>query len=186
MGYTDNDANIASLFKKGDHENPENYRPISLLNVTYKLMAYIIHNRICYNLDPHLGNLQSGFRKGRSTVDPIYCVRRLQDIVEQGNDRLIMILLDWEKTFDKIDQQKMFQALERLNIPKPIIDMIKAMYDNPRFRVQQTDQASQWKVQRTGIRQGCPLSPFLFILTMHVMFTDIKKRLKDPWGKKRS
>ena len=88
-----------------------------------------------------------------------------------------MILLDWEKAFDKIDQTNMFQALERLNIPVPIINMIKAMYEDPQFRVLQTDQASEWKQQRTGIRQGCPLSRFLFILTMHVMFEDVKDRL---------
>ena len=78
----ENAANIASLhYKKGDHENPENYRPISLLNITYKLMAHIIHERISCKIDLLLGNNQSGFRKGRSTIDPIYCVRSLQDIV---------------------------------------------------------------------------------------------------------
>ena len=181
IGEYENAANIASLYKKGDHENPENYRPISLLNVTYKLMAYIVHQRISEKLDPLLGDLQSGFRPGRSTVDPLYCVRRLQDVVEKGKDRLILIFLDWEKSFDEIDQEKMFEALKRLNIPDDMIQMIRAMYWEPYFRVQQTDQASEWKEQRTGIRQGCPLSPFLFILTMHVVFQDIKQNLRDPY-----
>jgi len=94
LSQYENSANIACLYKKGDHENPENYRPISLLNVTYKLMAYIIQERISEKLDDFLGNLQSGFRKGRSTIDPIFCVRRIQDIAEHGHDRLIMIMLD--------------------------------------------------------------------------------------------
>jgi len=95
-----------------------------------------------------------------------------------------MIMLDWEKAFDKVNQEKMFQALERLNIPSEIITMIKALYTEPYFRVQQTDQASEWKLQNTGIRQGCPLSPYLFILTMHVLFHDVKQKLNDPWNKR--
>ena len=78
----------------------------------------------------------------------------------------------------------MFQALERLNIPKEIIDGIKSKYENPQFRVLHKDNNSDWKSQRTGIRQGCPLSPYLFILTMHVMFHDVKTRFGDPQNKK--
>jgi hypothetical protein len=104
-------------------------------------------------------------------------VRRLQDVVEKCNGRRILVLLDWEKAFDKIDQEKMFEALDRLNILAEIVAMKGAMHNEPYFRVQQTDQASDWKRQHTGIRQGCPLSPFLFTLTMHVMFHDIENRL---------
>jgi len=136
-----------------------------------------VHARICKSIEKELGHQQSGFRKSRSTVDPIFCVRRIQDVVERCGDRLILVLLDWGKAFDKIDHEKMIEALNRLNIPQEIITMIRAMYKDPYFRVQQTDQASEWKTQDTGIRQGCPLSPFLFILTMHVMFHDIKDRL---------
>ena len=47
-------AHIASLYKKGDHENPENYRPISLLNVSYKIYAYILKSRLAMALEEHL------------------------------------------------------------------------------------------------------------------------------------
>ena len=86
-------------------------------------MAYIIHNRISSKIDKLLGDSQSGFRQKRSTIDPIFCVRRLQDLAESGSDRMVMIFLDWEKTFDKVDQEKMFQALERMGIHHDIIVM---------------------------------------------------------------
>ena len=91
-------AFIASLYKKGDHENPENYRPISLLNTTYKIFAFVLKVRLASALEKHLHQTQFGFRKGRSTVDPLFCLRRrITDVVEQGNDQLVLIFLDWEK-----------------------------------------------------------------------------------------
>ena len=64
-----------------------------------------------------------------------------------------------------------------------MIAVIMALYRNPRFRVKHGDETSEFKPQRYGIRQGCPLSPYLFILVMHVMFADIKDRKKDTIAK---
>ena len=63
-------ATIASLYKTGEYDNPENYRPITLLNAVYKIYAYIIKNRITETLDEHTGETQFGFRKGKSTAEP--------------------------------------------------------------------------------------------------------------------
>ena len=178
-------AFIASLYKKGDHENPENYRPISLLNTTYKIFAFVLKVRLASALEKHLHQTQFGFRKGRSTVDPLFCLRRITDVVEQANDQLVLIFLDWEKAFDKINHQKMFQSLRRLNIPEDLLAAISFLYRHPQFQVTHCERNSGWLPQRTGIRQGCPLSPYLFILTMHVMFEDVKKKSNDPRHRKK-
>ena len=86
-------AYIASLYKKGNHDNPENYRPISLLNTAYKLHAYMITVRLAAAIDLHLGDTQFGFRRGKSTAEALFCVRRLTDVVEQGHERLFLIFL---------------------------------------------------------------------------------------------
>ena len=74
----------------------------------------------------------------------------------------------------------MFLSLSRLQIPPNILDKIKSLYSIPTFQVLQSDHSSDWQKQRTGIRQGCPLSPYLFILAMHVMFHDVKNQYHDP------
>ena len=84
------------------------------------------------------------------------------------------------KIFDKINHKKIFLSFERLNIPSDLLDAIKAIYNNPTFQVTHKDKSSTWLPQRTGIRQGCPLSPYLFILTMHALFHDVQKRYNDP------
>ena len=74
----------------------------------------------------------------------------------------------------------MFLSLERLNIPSDLLNPVKAIYNSPTFQVTHEDKFSRWLPQRTGIRQGCPLSPYLFILTTQAMFHDVQKRYNDP------
>ena len=107
------------------------------------------------------------------TADAIHCVRRIVDKGESTNTKTLMVLIDWEKAFDKVDQQGLFIALERVNMSQKIVNLIKAMYANPQFKVSVEDNTSGWYLLETGIRQGCPLSPYLFVILMSVMFHDI-------------
>lgn len=135
---------MACIYKKGTHNNPENYRPISLLKTTYKIFAGILHSRIASVLDKDIGDTQYGFRQKRSIAEPLYCIRRFTDFAEQGNNPLYLIFLDWKKAFYKIDHTKMFISLRRLGIPESIFNNIKALYKNPTFKVVQGIHKSQW------------------------------------------
>ena len=110
------EANVASIFKKGDIQNLANYRPISLLNTLYKIYVSIIHDRIANNIDEHITNTQYGFRKKRSTAHALYLARRIQYLGEQSGENVVLVFFGWEKAFDKIDQSRMMEALRRLNI----------------------------------------------------------------------
>ena len=170
-------ARVVPIYKKGDTSKYENYRPISLLNAIYKIYAGIIQKRLANTLDKYLSNTQYGFRKDKSTGDAIQLVRRVAEFGIGTHNKLHMVLLDWEKAFDKVDRNKMFEALERMSINKKIINVIKSLYKETQFKVEIEGDSSNWLKQETGIRQGCPLSPYLFIIVMTVMFEDIKE---DP------
>ena len=92
----------------------------------------------------------------------------------QGNT--VMVLLDWEKAFDKISHDKLIEACRRLNILEKMVNNIAAIYKSPKFIVRDKENESGVKQQFSGIRQGCPLSPYLFLLVMTVMFADIKRK----------
>ena len=85
--------------------------------------------------------------------------------------------MDWEKAFDRIAHNALFLSLERLNIPTKLINMIRALYRNPTFKVNIDGHFSNSYKQHTGIRQGCPLSPYLFVIFMTVLFHDVEKEV---------
>ena len=105
---------------------------------------------------------QYGFRRARSTAQAIFLARRLMDMSERQGTNLAMILLDWEKAFDKIDHDRLLEALGRLNVPDKLLKCIDSIYKEPRFKVVSGGNESSYKHQATGRRQGCPLSPFFF------------------------
>eukprot|EP00974_Lingulodinium_polyedra_P034341 3302912-Lingulodinium_polyedra.AAC.1 len=84
----------------------------------------------------------------------------MQERAEMNTDSLAMAFLDWEKAFDKINQQKMLNALKRLGINEKLITAIADLYSDPTFKVRGERGTSNKYPQRTGIRQGCPLSPY--------------------------
>eukprot|EP00972_Heterocapsa_arctica_P115565 16448435-Heterocapsa_arctica.AAC.1 len=79
-----NQADLAVIFNKGFTDLPINYRPIALLNLSYKLLASIIQQRIALGLDSRIDDFQFGFRKKRSTLQPLFMYHRIQEIHEES------------------------------------------------------------------------------------------------------
>lgn len=125
-------------------------------------------------------NIQYGFRTRRSTSHAIFIARPLQSFAEIIGKNLALVMLDWEKAFDKIDHGRLLESLARLEVPPRLFKIIKHIYTSPKFRVSCDEGKSDFFFQQSGIRQGCPPSEYLFILVMSVMFADIKSRLKTP------
>ena len=173
-------ANIASIYKKGDPSKLENYRPIALLQTFYKLLAGMIKNRLSVSLEPWIQKTQYGFRPQKSTSQALFLARRLLDIAERQGTNMTLVLLDWEKAFDKINQAKLLEVLTRLSVPDTLVRTIHHIYLGAKFRVVRGENHSSYKTQDSGIRQGCPLSPYLFSIVMSAVFQDIKAKLNTP------
>ena len=172
-----NQADLAVIYKKEPADKPENYRPIALLNIGYKLMASMIQKRLSEAMDDRIDPAQFGSRKGRSTAQPIHMYRRIQEIHEEAGLELITILLDRDKAFDKIHQGKLVNTLRRIGIPDKVVRVIEAIYRSPKFSVKEMGKRSSERRQKSGIRQACPLSPYLFVIVMTVIMKDIDNQL---------
>ena len=121
-------ARVVLIYKKGDTSKYENYRPISLLNSMYKIFAAIVQKRLAKTLDKHLQKTQFGFRKDKSTADAIHLIRRMTEQGQQTRNKIHMVLLDWEKAFDKVDRGGMFKALERMKVDNKLVNVIRNIY----------------------------------------------------------
>ena len=111
-------ALVASIHKKGSVEDCDNYRPISLVCVTYKLFATVLLKRLkAAGAERRLTATQFGFRSGRGTQDAIFAVRRRIDQALAGRDgRVGIVALDWKKAFDSINVNAMITALGRFGL----------------------------------------------------------------------
>ena len=174
------EALVVSIYKgKGDDTDPASYRPISLLNNVYKIFAAMLQKRISQQTEPFLRSTQYGFRANRGTRHPLFVLRRAMEWSTMCNKRLNLLFLDWKQAFDSIDHSAMLTALERFGIPSNVLRVISSLYDFPSFTVRgMHGMEAQGEVQ-AGIRQGCPLSPYLFIIVLTVIFHDVDQAMLE-------
>ena len=125
------------------------------------MYARILHRRLSSAIEPYLHPTQYGFRQARGTSQAIHLVRRILEAGEGSTNKLILILLDWEKAFDKLAPASIPHTLRRFGVPDQLVAAIESIYLDPEFQVEIDGTASTWHRQQTGIRQGCPLSPVL-------------------------
>ena len=170
---------VTLIFKKGDPGNCENYRPICLLAAAYKIFAMVLLKRLLEaGADDRLWPSQYGFRKRRGTEDALHCVRRAVELAwSQRGGHLHVMALDWAKAFDSINPGSLLDALRRFGIPEPFVAMVEAIYTERSFQVRECGFLSEPHKQLSGICQGCPLSPFLFVIVMSVLMHNARALL---------
>ena len=95
------------------------------------------------------------------------------DRAERAGEPLGIVLLDWEKAFDKVSRSSLIHSLRRFGVPEQLVSLVASLYAHTNFTVGFRGGRSEEHAQLTGIRQGCPLSPYLFIIVMTAMWSDI-------------
>ena len=90
--------------------------------------------------------------------------------------------LDWAKAFDSIAPDALITALRRFGLPDPFCEIVSQIYSCRSFFVEECGVESQRRTQYSGISQGCPLSPYLFVILMSVVLGDAQQLLRDVYG----
>ena len=174
------EALVVAIFKKGDTSQCENYRPISLLQIGYKLFAVILLQRLkSGGAEDRIWRTQFGFKSRCGTRDALFLARRLIERAWDLKDGMLVFLaLDWAKAFDSISPDALLEALRRFGVPACMLKVISSIYSSRRFQVRDAGCTSKPHPRRFGICQGCPLSPFLFVMVMTVLMHDAKRELR--------
>ena len=159
-------SGIVPIPKKGNLTITDNYRGISLTQVAAKTYNRLLLNRLRPVLDKVLRPNQNGFRQSRSTSAHILALRRIVEEVLNHKKEAVLVFIDFRKAFDSIDRNKMFKILEAYGVPSLIVDAIKIMYINTSAVVLTPEGETDPFPIDTGVLQGDPLAPFLFIVCL--------------------
>ena len=162
-------AALCLLYKdKGSIKDPNSYRGISLLSSAEKIISLIILERIKPHLDLLMNKRQSGFSTGKSCRNAVFILLREIEKCIQDNKPLIFNFVDFRKAFDSLDWETMWKVMEAQGMPVQIINVIKELYNNATVSVRLNPEGKLAPSfnQKVGIRQGCSLSPAIFILIL--------------------
>ena len=162
---------IITLPKKGDLKLCENYRTISLIPHTSKVLLEIIRSRLKPFIEVQMDETQAGFRPGRSTIEQIFVWKQLAErYLEMQDGEMVNIFIDFKKAFDRVWHLGLMRILEHYNIPRKLLELVRSLYNQATSAVRCGMDISGWFKQSVGVRQGCILSPDLFNLFLeHVL-----------------
>nr|VZI51238.1 unnamed protein product [Spirometra erinaceieuropaei] len=153
---------LVPILKKGDKTRCENYRGISLIDVAAKIFAIVLLRRFQAVRDSRTRPNQAGFRAGRGCADQIFTLRRILEFRHSYQQPTAVCFVDFAAAFDSVHRESLWRIMALDGVPAKIIAMIKAYYRSTTARVLVRNNLSQPFGIRSGVRQGCILSPILF------------------------
>ena len=158
---------ISVLYKKKERDDPRNYRPITLLNCDYKIMMRILTARMNKAVVQFISKDQNGFVPGAFIAENLMRLKLIQDYIEDEDQEALFIFLDMEKAFDRCSWEFLTAGLEKIGFDDTFINYVKLAYshDHPPTRMMYVNGYLGPKFHLgSGVAQGCPLSPLLFLI----------------------
>lgn len=160
---------ITTIFKgKGDPLDIDNRRPITLLNIDYKILSKILNSRLLKILDKLINPRQAGFCPNRSIFSNIVLLSMVIDKVHSLNEGSAL-MIDFFKAFDSISHNAIRRTLQHIGLPNNLIALIMSMYAGSSSQVSVNGRLSKSFPVERGTKQGDPLSPTIFVLVIECL-----------------
>ena len=169
---------LSLIYKKGDKKELKNYRPLSLSNTDYKIIATVMSERLHRVIDKLVSYDQSGYIRGRNITTSVRQILDIYEHCEHTNSPGAILCIDFEKAFDSMEHEFLYKVLKKYNFGKKFISWIKLLYTEPRFKIKNNGWLSQDCIMNRGVRQGCSMSALLFILAVEILSKSIKQTKK--------
>ncbi|KAK3531242.1 hypothetical protein QTP70_015215, partial [Hemibagrus guttatus] len=139
---------------------------ITLLSLPGKVYSRVLERRVRPLVKPRIQEEQCGFRPSRGTLDQLYTLHRVLEGSWEFAQPVHMCFVDLEKAFDRVPRGILWEVLWEYGVHGPLLRAVRSLYNRSRSLVRIASCKSDLFPVHVGLRQGCPLSPALFIVFM--------------------
>jgi hypothetical protein len=153
---------VVPIRKKGDKTDCSNYRGISLLSTSYKILSNILLSRLIPYADEIIGDHQCGFRRNRSTTVQIFYILQILEKKWEYIGTVHQLFIDFKKAYDSVRREALYNILIEFGIPRKLVGIIKMYLNEIYSRVCIGKSLSDNFSIENGLKQGDALSPLLF------------------------
>ena len=172
-------GDISVMYKKKERDDPRNYRPITLLNGDYNIYTRILARRMLTVVHEFVSECQKGFVPDTFIAEVSMLVNLIKAYVnEEGTDRKgLMVFLDMEKAFDRVSYKFLMDGMKAVGFGPKFTKYVQMLYNEqkaPKRRIYANGYYSGWFDIKSGVAQGCPLSPLLFLIVGEALRTSLK------------
>jgi hypothetical protein len=174
-----NSTFLALIPKENKSVSFDDFRPISLCNLCYKVISKVIANRIKSVLSSCLSVEQLGFLQGRKIQDAIGVAHESLHNIKKKKIKSLVMKLDLKKAYDNIDWDYLRLTLITVGFGVQLTNWIMCCVTTTNFTVLINGEATEYFKSGRGLRQGCPLSPYLFILIMEGLSLMLKRSISE-------
>jgi hypothetical protein len=174
-------ALLSMIHKGGDTADWGNYRPIAVVQVISKMYAMVLSNRLNGWAESQGDTIrkpsQAGFRPVYNTTFNTFTLNHFINKSKANKRPLYCCFVDLEKAYDSTPRDKLWQRLHHLGVRGRMLFAIAALYANVKYQIKFSNGLSEVFGGDTGVRQGCPLSPFLFGVFVEMLHERIHQQL---------
>lgn len=157
---------IFPIYKKGPVNEVNNYRGISFMNSSAKIFMGVLNDRLQAWVEAKeiIVEYQAGFRRRYSTADNIYNLSAIVNIKLAERRKVYAFFVDFKAAFDTVPRKSLLYKLHTIGLSYKFIKMISEIYKNTKAAVWTGEELSEYFDTKSGVKQGCLLSPLLFSL----------------------
>lgn len=173
---------VSPIPKGGDAADTTNYRPITLLNTDYRILARVLAQRLAPVLDGVVGPEQTAFLPGRLIGDNVTFLQLLPDALKaqmmgtpDQQRSAVVALLDFRKTYDTIQRPFLLQAMQVAGVGNGFIKWTNTLLSATSAATCVNGFVSSAMNYSAGVRQGCPLAPLLYLFISWALLSWLKE-----------